>query len=564
MGAGATPTGEAGTQLGAGATPTGEAGTGSEESVLTEGAEKSGEVVEEPVVTPADLGTRRNPPRERRLPERFRVNLAAEGVRDNPPKGSGEHPEPQSYQEAIGGEESELWRLSMDEEMRSLLENGIWELVEKPEGVKPVPMKWVYKIKRDALGNVERYKSRLVAKGYLQKQGIDFQEVYAPVSKHTTLRALLAVLAARDLELHQLDVKTAFLNGELEETIYMKQPQGYEQGGPEMVCLLKRSLYGLRQAPRAWYLRLKEELGLLEFGASVADAALFVGEVDGEEVFLLVWVDDILIATRGKDRVAKMKAHLARTFDMRNLGEATYFLGMELARDREARTLKLTQKKQTGELLGRHGLAGAGARGRARFPSAVGALARYTSAPTEAHWAAALGVVRYLAGTAEAGVTFGGSDELLEVFCDADFAGDVDSRRSTTGYVFLMYGGAVSWSSRLQPTVAVSTVEAEFMSAAQAVKEALWFRKLGGDLGLGLGTVPINCDNQGAIQLLKHPVAALRSKHIDVLHHFARERVARKEVGFAYCGTDDMKADIMTKALTPGKFSKCRKEIGIA
>ena len=375
------------------------------------------------------------------------------------------------------------------------------------------------------------------------------------------------MVAVRDLELHQLDVKTAFLNGELEETIYMQQPQGYEQGGSEMVCLLKRSLYGLRQAPRAWYLRLKEELGLLEFGASVADAALFVGEVDGEEVFLLVWVDDILIATRGKDRVAKVKAHLARTFDVRDLGEATYFLGMELARDREARTLKLTQKRQTGELLGRHGLAGARPRSvplgtgekltregtpldTAKFPyseligsllylsvctrpdiaQAVGALARYTSAPTEAHWAAALGVVRYLAGTAEAGVTFGGSDELLEVFCDADFAGDVDMRRSTTGYVFLMYGGAVSWSSRLQPTVAVSTVEAEYISAAQAVKEALWFRKLGGDLGLGLGTVPINCDNQGAIQLLKHPVAALRSKHIDVLDHFARERVARKEV----------------------------------
>ncbi|GAQ93102.1 hypothetical protein KFL_012990020 [Klebsormidium nitens] len=532
MGAGFTPTGEAGTQPGVGATPTGEAGTGSEESVLMEGADESGEVVEEPVVTPADLGARRNPPRERRSPERFRVNLAAEGVSDNPPKGSGEHPEPQSYQEAVGGEE--LWRLSMDEEMRSLLENGTWELVEKPEGVKPVPMK------------------------YMQKQGIDFEEVYAPVSKHTTLRALLVVVAARDLELHQLDVKTAFLNGELEERIYMQQPQGYEQGGPEMVCLLKHSLYGLRQAPRAWYLRLKEELGLLEVGASVADAALFLGVVDGEEVFLLVWVDDILIATRGKDRVAKVKAHLARTFDVRDLGEATYFLGMELARDREARTLKLTQKKQTGKLLGRHWLAGARAR------SAVGALARYTSAPTEAHWAAALGVVRYLAGTAEAGVTFGGSGELLEVFCDADFAGDIDSRRSTTGYVFLMYGGAVSWSSRLQPTVAVSTVEAEYMSAAQAVKDALWFCKLGGDLGLGLGTVPINCDNQGAIRLLKHPVAILRSKHINVLLYFARERVARKEVGFAYCGTEDMKANIMTKALTPGKFSKCRKDIGIA
>jgi hypothetical protein len=159
---------------------------------------------------------------------------------------------------------------------------------------------------------------------------------------------------------------------------------------------------------------------------------------------------------------------------------------------------------------------------------AVGALARYMAGPTEAHWRAALGVVRYLAGTAEDGVTFGGSEETLIGYCDADYAGDVDTRRSTTGYVFLMYGGAVSWSSRLRPTGAASTVEAEYLSAVQAVKEALWFRKLGGDLGLDLGTVQIYCDNQGAIRLLKHPIASQRSKHIDVIHHFARERVARK------------------------------------
>ena len=161
-------------------------------------------------------------------------------------------------------------------------------------------------------------------------------------------------------------------------------------------------------------------------------------------------------------------------------------------------------------------------------------------------------------------MTFGWSGETLVGYCDADFAGDVDTRRSTTGYVFLMFGGAVSWSSRLQPTVAASTVEAEYLSAAQAVKEALWFRKLGGDLGMDLGTVQIYCNNQGAIRLLKHPIASQRSKHIDVIHHFARERVARKEVGFEYCKTDDMKADILTKALAPGKFKKCKREIGIA
>ena len=139
-----------------------------------------------------------------------------------------------------------------------------------------------------------------MAKGFLQKQGVDFEEVYAPVSKHTTLRALLAVVAEKDLELHQLDVKTAFLNGELEEEIYMQQPQGYEQGGPNTVCHLRRALYGLRQAPRAWHQHLKKVLEELEFMAAIADAALFRGTVDGEIVWLLVWVDDILVATKGK------------------------------------------------------------------------------------------------------------------------------------------------------------------------------------------------------------------------------------------------------------------------
>jgi hypothetical protein len=165
--------------------------------------------------------------------------------------------------------------------------------------------------------------------------------------------------------------------------------------------------------------------------------------------------------------------------------------------------------------------------------------------------------------TADYDLTFGGSSETLVGYCNTDYAGDLDSRRSTTGYVFLMFGGAVSWSSRLQPTVFVSTVEAEYLSARQAVKEVLWFRKLGADLGLNLGHVQIYCDNQGAIQSLKHPIASQRSKHIDVIHHFARERVACKEVNIIFCRTEDMKADILTKALAPGKFKECRKEIGI-
>jgi hypothetical protein len=323
---------------------------------------------------------RRYPTRERVLPARYRANLAIGNGTGAPkseehPRGSGEHPEPQPYQKAVGGEESELWQQSMNEAIQSLpLENKTWELVQKLEGVKPVPMKWVYKIKRDAEGNVEHYKSRLVAKGFMQRAGIDFKEVYAPLSKHTTMRALLATIAPRDLELDQLDVKTTFLNGELKEGIYMRQPRGYEQGGPEMMCRLRHTLYGLRQAPRGWHMRLKEELELPGFRASEADATLFTGDIDGERVYLVVWVDDILIAARREQRVAAVKAHLAAKFDVRDLGEAKFLLKMELTRDRAERTLTLTQKKLTRALVERYGLTVTGARARS-VPLGPGAKA---------------------------------------------------------------------------------------------------------------------------------------------------------------------------------------------
>jgi hypothetical protein len=301
-------------------------------------------------------GVRRNPVRERRKPgEWYRANLASS-------KDGAYAPDPMTYEEALAGADADLWRKAMDEEMTSLLENGTWELGKLPEGAKALPMKWVYKIKRDAQENVERYKARLVAKGYLQREGIDFEEVYAPMSKHTTLRALLAVVAERDLVLHQLNVKTAFLNGELEEEIYMQQAQGYEEGGPECVCHLKKTLYGLRQAPRAWHTHLKEELEGLEFRASETDPALFVKGMGCDATYILIWVDDILMAEKRMEEIPAVKRLLGEVFDVRDLGEATYFLKMEVNRDRKIGTLKLTQKKLTGELLQRYGMEGA--RGR--------------------------------------------------------------------------------------------------------------------------------------------------------------------------------------------------------
>jgi hypothetical protein len=273
---------------------------------------------------------------------------------------------------------------------------------------------------------------------------------------------------------------------------------------------------------------------------------------------------------------------------------------MELIQDRKNRSLKLSQKKATGELLQEFGMTSAKPRSvpigvgekRTRegeplnteeFPysklvgsllylsnctrpdiaQACGVLSRFMSCLTVEHWRLAKSVLSYLPRTAESGIVFGGSKLKLRGYCDANYAGDINTRRSTSGYVFMIEEGAVSWASKLQPTVAFSTVEAEYMSAAFATKEALWLKKLCGDLDIECDGAQVFCDNQGAIRLVKHPIASQRSKHIDVSHHFVRERVMRREVSFEYCSTDVMATDFLTKAVAPNKFELCCNLIGL-
>ena len=535
----------------------------------------------------------RYPSRQRRAPTQVYKAQAAKATQLE---------EPQTFAEAMNAPDSAQWKRAMDEEMVSLHENSTWSLEQMPLGVKPIPVKWVYKIKKDASGNIERYKARLVAKGFMQQEGVDYNEVFAPVSKHTTLRTLLAKVAAEGMELHQLDIKTAFLNGELEETIYMQQPEGYSEGGANMVCLLRKSLYGLKQAPRAWNRRLKQELEDMGFTASDADPSLFTAQLKSGTVYILVYVDDILVAANSLADIKSIKNRLASTFKLTDLGEAKYFLGWSLTRDRKAGTLKATQERLARELVGRYGLQEGKTKGIPMAPTtklepasednmldkasyryselvgsllylsvctrpdisqAVGVLSRYMATPSMEHWTAAKGVLRYIAGSLQTGIMYGGGNTAMEGYCDSDFASDISSRRSTTGFVYIFNGGAVSWNSKLQKTVAASTSEAEYMAASNAVKEALWLKMLLKDLGITTGAMMINCDSQGALCLLKNPIASVRTKHIDVMHHFARERVARKEVCFEYCSTEFMVADCLTKPLPTSKFQFCCSGMGV-
>ena len=509
--------------------------------------------------------------------------------------------EPTTMKEALSGPDAAAWQLAMDDEMASLIANDTWTLCEPPHGTKPIPAKWVYKIKRDSNGNIERYKARLVVQGFRQREGIDYDEVFAPVSKYSTLRTVLSTAAAQDLDLHQLDIKTAFLNGTIDEEVYVSPPPGYTLGKPTLCCKLNKALYGLKQAPRAWYQTLKAELAKLGFTASQADAGLFISTDPSKPAYLLTYVDDILIVTPKTTSSAAIKQKLMAAFEARDLGNATFFLGMDLIRDRTAKTIKLAQSRNIKDLLSKYGMDDAKTAStpanasikltkqgtpldtqthsysalvgslmylsictRPDIAQAVGALARHMANPTTDHWTAAKTVLRYLTGTPDIGITFGAGPPGLQVFCDADHAGDIDTRRSTTGYAFIFNGGAISWASRLQPTVAASTTEAEYIAAATTIKEGLWLRKLFQDLSLDLHTVAICADSQTALKLLKNPIVSNRSKHIDVVHHFARERVARNEVTFEYISTESMVADALTKPVPATKFNFCRAGMGLS
>lgn len=508
--------------------------------------------------------------------------------------------EPASYEEVKARQDYSKWQSAMEDEYRSLVEQNTFEWVTPPSDCHAVPSRWVFVIKRDAAGNIEKYKARVVAKGFRQVHGRDYGEVYAPVSKHATMRALLAHVAAMDFELIQLDVKTAFLNGELEEEIYMKPPPGYEKTGK--VWRLRKALYGLKQAARAWHHQLRSALKDFGFEPTAADPSLFVSRSKGSNgaVFVLTYVDDMLIAGSQQD-ATKVKQALMRKFKCHDLGPAKFFLGMSIIRDRVNRTLWLGQTKFSKGILDRFNFAGARPRRtpmdanlklsmhgedaekseidqypeligcllylsgctRPDIAQAVGTLSRFTATPKEEHVKAAKQLLKYIAGSTGMGIMFGKTKKPLEGYSDADYAGDVDKRRSTSGYVFRLYGGAISWRSKLQATVAASTCEAEFISASTAAKEALWLRQLMSVFTGKVKPVTIHVDNQGALALLHHPHGHQRTKHIDVAYKFVQDRVERGEIVCAYCPTNDMLADCLTKAVPVQKFVENRSAMGM-
>ncbi|GKB55680.1 retrotransposon protein, putative, ty1-copia subclass [Tanacetum coccineum] len=437
---------------------------------------------------------------------------------------------------------------------------------------------------------------------YLSRAGIDYNEVFSPVVRHTSIRVILALTACKDYELEQLDVKTAFLHGNLEEVIYMKQPPGYEQGNK--VCLLKKSLYGLKQSPRQWYRRFDEYMLSNGFKRSSYDSCVYYRSyAPGEYIYLLLYVDDMLIACKSKAEIGSAKSLLKKEFDMKELGEAKKILGMEIVRDRSRKILRVSQSGYVSKILnnfridngksvqmplGGHfklSLKDCPVRdcdvermSKVPYANAVGSLmylmvctrpdiayavsvvSRYLANPGKNHWEAVKWILKYLRGTVNVGLVYGthrGNHVDVTGFVDSDYAKDPDKGRSITGYAFLVQGCVVSWKATLQHVVALSTTEAEYMALTEAVKEAIWLRGLLEELGVELNTVAVNCDNQGAIHLSRNHVFHERTKHINVRYHFIREVLEAKTVKVLKVGTEHNAADALTKVVPGRKLQHC-------
>lgn len=505
---------------------------------------------------------------------------------------------PQNYQDAIGSTKSRQWINAMNDEMQSLEENDTYKITQLPLGKKAVGGRWVYTLKCDTDGS-DKYKARFVAKGYSQKQGIDYEETFSPTADMTTVRVVMQKAVQEDLVLHQMDVKTAYLHAPIDCEVYLEQPEGYEKKsktGEKLVCKLQKSLYGLKQSGRNWNALLHAYLTENGFEQNPADHCQYTREKQNEKVILIVWVDDLIIAANNEEVVKSVKMMLTDRFKMKDLGKLNNFLGIDF--NQSEGQVTMSQERYVNKILSRFGMQDCRVRETPceskleytenaekmeeprMYREAVGSLiylatctrpdlsfvvsklSQHFAEPSEEHWSTVKHVFRYLKGTTDRGLCFKKDDAGklgLIVHSDADWASEVTDRRSTTGYCASLSerSSLISWKSRKQPTVALSTCEAEYMALASAIQECMYLQQLlKGIDEYQYGQTKVYDDNQGAIALARNPVNRQRCKHIDIKYHFIRETVNSGRISLEYCPTDNMVADLMTKPATKLQLKK--------
>lgn len=478
------------------------------------------------------------------------------------------------------------WRAAMQDEFDALQANGTWELVSQPRGAHIITGKWIFRNKFNADGSLERRKARWVVRGFSQRPGLDFDQTFSPVVKPATIRTVLHLAAARDWPVHQLDVKNAFLHGDLTEQVFCQQPVGFvDPAQPDAVCLLRKSLYGLKQVPRAWFQRFATHLQQLGFTPAKSDSSLFVLHHGAAEAHLLLYVDDIVLAASTTQLLHRIIDQLRLEFAMKDLGPVHFFLGIQVRRTQTG--FFLSQAQYANDVLERAGMtnctpastpvavqgkvsthAGTSLSDPTQYRSIVGALQYLTLTrpdltyavqqaclhmhdPCDIHWALVKRILRYLHGTVDKGLQLRRSTTpTLVAYSDADWAGCPDTRRSTSGFCVFFGDSLISWSSKRQAIVSRSSAEAEYRGVANVAAECCWIRHLLGELNVKIDKATlIYCDNISAVYLTENPVLHGRTKHVELDVHFVREKVAIGEVRVRHVPTRQQIADIMTKGL---------------
>lgn len=516
---------------------------------------------------------------------------------------------------ALKGPNAIEWKEAFKNEYKALQKNGTWEIVNRQEGQKVIDTKWVLRTKYKANGEVDCRKARLVAKGYTQRAGIDYNETFSPVARIGSIRALIAISAELSLDVYQMDFNSAYLNGEIQEDIYVNIPtelsdvlssKEKQKYGKNKVCKLKKALYGLKQSGRQWYKKLDSKLKEIGLNPITADPCVYLKRSGDGIIIVSLYVDDLIVATNDAKMFASLKSELASNFEMKDLGKLSYCLGIEFNQNKEKRTISMSQPKYIRDVLKQfkmedckttstpidtsvklseemcpktpaekeevsklpyQNLVGAlmwlAVSTRPDIAHAVSLLSQYNTNYGQQHWVAAKRVLRYLKGTLNYGLVYRGTGESLAGYADADWASNIDDRRSFTGFAFVMANAAISWECRKQRTVALSSTEAEYMALSDSSKEAVHLRSFLGEVMGELQTTIIFNDNQGAGQLTRNPVFHKRTKHVDIRHHFIKELVEKGEVRINYIPTAEMPADVLTKGLATSKHERCVETLGM-
>ena len=503
---------------------------------------------------------------------------------------------PLTMKEAVNSPDADQWKRAMEEEISCLRKNNAWELVSRPTNQKVVSSKWLFKIKRDADGNPVRYKARFVARGFSQTPGVDYQDTFSPTVSHASVRLLFALAAKMDWITEHLDVETAFLQGELQEELYIEPPQGFVEGSK--VCKLNKAIYGLKQAAYAWYHTIRQALAEMNFKASLLEPCIFYKHSEEDKIVVTLYVDDLILFSSNRSLVNSTKNELRRRFTIRELGPVRDYLGVRINRTPDG-SIHLDQQAYLDQVLERFGMTDCnGARTpmenhtidddpdapgstkpyqnligslmylavftRPDIMHAVSALSQFNNCAKEMHWVAAKRVLKYLKMTSHLKLTYTKHGSDLTAFSDANWGTCPIDRKSYTGFVILFADAAICWESRKQRCVALSSTDAEFVALSECVRTTRFIAQLMQEILLcQLPPVPTYCDNRNAVLLAKEQGPSKKLRQIDIRYHFVKENVENHLVELQHLPFTEMIADILTTPLPFSTFEKCLHRFGL-